>query len=144
MKGEHMEALKEAKESEAESKHKKAGRMGAKGHKESGEPDVEVMTVKEAKRVKVAELEKDRAGFPKHEYLFTKRQPVGDYIENLLTHRSQGVPESHYKHLVCPTHEDKIISRGRAGMTAVMGTPIDVSPAGTKHGVKLPDMNETM
>ncbi len=114
----------------------------AKKSKYGGE---EVMNVKEAKRVNVAEAMKDKAGYTKHDFLFTKKQPVGSYIDNLLTHRSQGVPESHYKSLVCPTHEDKIISRGRGGMAQLMGSPIGVVGGdGVRKGAKLPDVAETM
>jgi cbb3-type cytochrome oxidase cytochrome c subunit len=116
----------------------------SKIHKGSELHGEDVMKVGKATSLAKAESMMNKAGYPKHDFLFTKKQPVGDYVENLLTHRSQGVPESHYKSLVSSTHEDKIVSRGRGGMAQLMGSPIGVVGSdGSRKGTKLPDVQET-
>lgn len=102
---------------------------------------------------KVMKKEKlmNEAGYTKADHLLPSiskeeamRRRVGPYIANLLTHRSSGVPLSHYAGLVDKTHEDRIISRGRAGMTPLAGVAMDVRPHAPKKGAKLPDQGETM
>jgi hypothetical protein len=104
----------------------------------------------EAKIEKKEELMTE-AGYTKADHLLPKisveeamRRRVGPYIANLLVSKSQGVPVSHYASLVGKTHEDKIVSRGRGGMTPLVGVAMDVHPHAPKKGVKLPDQGETM